>query len=43
MTRLGAECAYFTHICHELAHADTCARLPPRMQLAYDGLVLEVE
>jgi phosphoribosyl 1,2-cyclic phosphate phosphodiesterase len=41
-TRLGAESAYFTHICHDLGHADTCARLPARMQLAYDGLVLEV-
>ncbi|HVH28793.1 MAG TPA: MBL fold metallo-hydrolase [Vicinamibacterales bacterium] len=43
VTRLGADCAYFTHICHDLAHAATCARLPARMQLAYDGLVLEVE
>jgi phosphoribosyl 1,2-cyclic phosphate phosphodiesterase len=40
--RLGAERAYFTHICHDLGHADTNAQLPPGVQLAYDGLVLEV-
>jgi phosphoribosyl 1,2-cyclic phosphate phosphodiesterase len=41
--RLGAERAYFTHICHDLGHAATCARLPPHVQLAYDGLVLDIE
>ena len=40
--RLGAERAYFTHICHDLPHADTCARLPAGVELAYDGLVLTV-
>ncbi len=40
--RLGAERTYFTHICHDLAHADTNAHLPPGVELAYDGLVLEV-
>jgi phosphoribosyl 1,2-cyclic phosphate phosphodiesterase len=40
--RLAPERAYFTHICHELAHAETCARLPPGVELAYDGLVLNV-
>jgi phosphoribosyl 1,2-cyclic phosphate phosphodiesterase len=40
--RLGAERAYFTHICHDLPHAETCARLPAGMELAYDGLVLTV-
>ena len=40
--RLGAERAYFTHISHDLAHAATNARLPAGMELAYDGLVLEV-
>lgn len=42
VARLGAERAYFTHICHDLPHAATCARLPPGVELAYDGLVLEV-
>jgi phosphoribosyl 1,2-cyclic phosphate phosphodiesterase len=40
--RIGAERSYFTHICHDLPHAATCARLPAGVQLAYDGLVLEV-
>jgi phosphoribosyl 1,2-cyclic phosphate phosphodiesterase len=38
--RLGPERAYFTHICHELPHAETCSRLPHGVELAYDGLVL---
>jgi phosphoribosyl 1,2-cyclic phosphate phosphodiesterase len=43
VARIGPERAYFTHICHDLPHAATCARLPRGVQLAYDGLVLEVE
>lgn len=42
VARLGAERAYFTHICHDLPHAETCASLPPGVELAYDGLVLEI-
>lgn len=33
--------AYFTHICHDLPHAETCAELPPNVELAYDGLEIE--
>ncbi len=40
--RLRTERAYFTHICHDLPHAATCARLPDGVELAYDGLVLEI-
>ena len=40
--RLGAERAYFTHISHDLAHAATNARLPAGMELAYDGLQIEI-
>lgn len=40
--RLAPERTYFTHICHDLPHAATCARLPERVELAYDGLVLEI-
>jgi phosphoribosyl 1,2-cyclic phosphate phosphodiesterase len=40
--RLGADRAYFTHICHDLPHAETCACLPPGVELAYDGLVLTI-
>ena len=35
--------AYFTHIAHDLPHAQTNARLPAGVELAYDGLTLEVE
>ena len=42
VSRLKPERAYFTHICHELPHEETCARLPAGVQLAYDGLVMEV-
>jgi len=41
VARLAPERAYFTHICHDLAHADTSARLPRGVELAYDGLVLD--
>ena len=34
--------AWFTHICHDLPHAETNARLPEGVQLAYDGLSFEV-
>jgi phosphoribosyl 1,2-cyclic phosphate phosphodiesterase len=40
--RLGVERAYFTHICHDLGHARTNAQLPPGVELAYDGLVLNI-
>lgn len=35
--------AWFTHICHDLGHAATNAKLPPNVRLSYDGLKLEVE
>jgi phosphoribosyl 1,2-cyclic phosphate phosphodiesterase len=35
--------AWFTHICHDLGHAETNAKLPPNVRLAYDGLQLDVE
>jgi phosphoribosyl 1,2-cyclic phosphate phosphodiesterase len=40
--RLSPQRTYFTHVCHDLPHAATCARLPPGVELAYDGLVLEI-
>jgi phosphoribosyl 1,2-cyclic phosphate phosphodiesterase len=33
--------AWFTHICHDLGHAETNARLPENVLLAYDGLQIE--
>jgi phosphoribosyl 1,2-cyclic phosphate phosphodiesterase len=40
--RIGAGRTCFTHICHDLPHAETCARLPRGVELAYDGQVLEI-
>jgi phosphoribosyl 1,2-cyclic phosphate phosphodiesterase len=40
--RIGVEKAYFTHIAHGLEHAETNARLPANMQLAYDGLEITI-
>jgi phosphoribosyl 1,2-cyclic phosphate phosphodiesterase len=39
--RIGAGRTYFTHIAHDLGHADTCAALPAGMALAHDELVLD--
>lgn len=36
--RIGAARTLFTHMCHDLGHAETNARLPAGMSLAYDGL-----
>jgi phosphoribosyl 1,2-cyclic phosphate phosphodiesterase len=38
--RIAAKRTYFTHMCHDLAHGETNARLPEGMALAYDGLEL---
>jgi phosphoribosyl 1,2-cyclic phosphate phosphodiesterase len=35
--------AFFTHISHDLPHAETNAALPPHVRLAHDGLKLEFE
>ena len=40
--RIGAGRTYFTHMCHDLGHAATNARLPAGMELAYDGLVVTI-
>ena len=40
-SRLQAGRTFFTHMCHDLAHEATNARLPQGMALAYDGLVLD--
>jgi phosphoribosyl 1,2-cyclic phosphate phosphodiesterase len=41
--RSGARRTYFTHMCHDLPHAATCDRLPASMELAYDGLVVDID
>lgn len=35
--------AWFTHMSHDLHHADTDRELPPNMRLAYDGLSIPIE
>jgi phosphoribosyl 1,2-cyclic phosphate phosphodiesterase len=42
VARLGPERTCLTHICHDLPHEATCARLPRGVELAYDGQVLEL-
>ena len=39
--RLGARRTYFTHMCHDIGHAETEATLPPGIFLAYDGLEIQ--
>jgi phosphoribosyl 1,2-cyclic phosphate phosphodiesterase len=41
--RLAPRRTYLTHMGHELGHDITNARLPAGVELAYDGLVLDVE
>ena len=41
--RLKPKRAFFTHICHDLAHESTNASLPPNVRLSYDGMQLEFE
>lgn len=33
---------WFTHICHDLGHAEANSKLPENVRLAYDGLTFEV-
>jgi phosphoribosyl 1,2-cyclic phosphate phosphodiesterase len=40
--RIGATRTLFTHMTHDISHADLSARLPAGVELAYDGLVLDV-
>jgi phosphoribosyl 1,2-cyclic phosphate phosphodiesterase len=40
--RIGARRTLFTHVSHEIDHADVSARLPAGVELAYDGLTVEV-
>ena len=41
--RIAPRRTYFTHMTHDLPHARTNARLPEGVELAYDGLVLDIE
>ena len=39
--RVGAGQTWFTHLCHDLAHAETESALPENVRVAFDGLKLE--
>jgi phosphoribosyl 1,2-cyclic phosphate phosphodiesterase len=41
IARIAPARAYLTHMSHDLGHAATNARLPPGVELAYDGLSLD--
>jgi phosphoribosyl 1,2-cyclic phosphate phosphodiesterase len=41
--RLQPRRAWFTHMSHDLLHAETNRELPPHIQLAYDGLRIPCE
>lgn len=41
--RLRPRHAFFTHLCHDVEHAQASAELPDGVELAYDGLVIKVE
>lgn len=41
--RIAPRRTYLTHMTHDLGHAATSARLPAGVELAYDGLVLDVQ
>src|ERR1017187_10036336 len=41
--RLAPRRAFFTHICHDLAHERAESMLPPHVRLAYDGMEILVE
>ena len=40
--RIGARETYLVHMCHDVDHEEGNAYLPDSIQLAYDGLVLEL-
>jgi phosphoribosyl 1,2-cyclic phosphate phosphodiesterase len=40
--RIGAKRTLFTHIAHEIAHAEVAPGLPAGVELAFDGLRLDV-
>ena len=41
VTRVAPRRAFLTHMAHDLGYAETNARLPAGVELAYDGLVLD--
>ena len=42
VTQVRPSRAYFTHMSHDLPHEATCMNLPGQIELAYDGLSLDL-
>ena len=42
-SRIGATRSYLTHLTHEVDHGDLKTTLPPGVELAYDGLAIDLE
>lgn len=40
--QIGARRTFFTHLSHEMPHEETSGKLPEGVELAYDGLTLEL-
>lgn len=40
--KINAEKTYFTHMTHDIVHDEANAKLPEGIELAYDGLVIEI-
>jgi phosphoribosyl 1,2-cyclic phosphate phosphodiesterase len=43
VNKIGADRGWFTHMSHEILHAEVEATLPPHIRLAYDGLCIPFE
>ncbi len=43
VNKIGARRAWFTHMSHEILHAEVDPTLPSHIRLAYDGLALPIE
>jgi phosphoribosyl 1,2-cyclic phosphate phosphodiesterase len=41
--KIGAKHAWFTHMCHDIFHAEVEADMPPHIRLGYDGLSIPFE
>jgi phosphoribosyl 1,2-cyclic phosphate phosphodiesterase len=42
INRVQPKQAYLTHMCHDIMHAEEDAKLPPNINLSYDGLRVDL-
>jgi phosphoribosyl 1,2-cyclic phosphate phosphodiesterase len=43
IARINPKKALLTHISHDIKHSETSGHLPENVDIAYDGLVIEVD